>query len=45
MDANGREFMIKMQAQSVEMGAIHPPSYDSGYGKTERWPCLTTVSL
>jgi len=33
MHANEREFMKRMQAQSVEMGAIHPPSYDGGYGK------------
>jgi len=31
MHANGREFMKRMQAQSVEIGAIHPPSHDGGY--------------
>jgi len=33
MHANGREFMKRMQAQSVEIGAIYPPTDDSGYGK------------
>jgi len=28
--------MKRMQAQSVEIGAIHPPSYDGGY----RYSCV-----
>ena len=31
MHANEREFMKRIQAQSVEIGAIHPPSHASGY--------------
>jgi hypothetical protein len=33
MHANGREFMKRMQAQSVETGAIDPPTHNGGYGK------------
>jgi len=33
MHANEREFMKKMQAQSVEIGAIKQPTHDRNYSK------------
>jgi len=33
MYANEREFMKRIQAQSVEIGSIYPPTHDGGYIK------------
>jgi len=31
MHANEREFMKRIQAQSVKIGTIHPPTHAAGY--------------